>query len=88
MQQFRNELFFSLLLLTGARPQELLNMNLNSFSGNRDKIVIKTGKGSGKTRQYPLDYKIQKLVSMYILEVAKSGHDKELNHSFFLSVRN
>lgn len=83
MQRFRDRLFFSLLSGTGARPIELLNLNLDSFSSKRDSIAIKTAKWSGKTRYFPLDYKTQELVSMYIREVAISGYDKALNHSFF-----
>lgn len=48
MQYKRDGLFFALLITTGARPVELLNLTLKSFSDNRAVLTVMTAKGTGK----------------------------------------
>lgn len=86
-QRLRDRLFFTLMVITGARPKELLNLRLASFSWNRDEVTIQTAKSSWKKRVYPLNQKIIDLVRAYIHEVAIHGRDMELNTSFFLGIK-
>lgn len=87
LQRLRNRLFFTIMVITGARPKELLNLRLSSFSWNRDEVTIQTAKSSWKKRVYPLNQKIIDLVRAYIHEVAIHGRDMELNTSFFLGIK-
>lgn len=87
LQRYRDRLFFSLLTVTGARPIELLSLRLSSFSDKRDVLTIQGAKGTGKSRCYPLPIECQDAAFLYISEVTRHGHSRQLEKYLFLSVR-
>lgn len=80
----RNLLYFEIAILTWARPIEILNLNLNSFSSNRDEIRISWAKQNSKARIYDTK-NIKNTLSNYLKIVSKSGRSRELNEYLFLS---
>ena len=78
MQRKRDLLFFHLLITTGARPQELLNLKLENVA-DRKTLTIDGIKLGGKPRAYPLPTVIADALHDYIREVAALGRSRELD---------
>lgn len=79
----RNLLFFAIIMVTGMRPKEALDMTLNNVK-HRDHLTIQWIKMGGKPRAYELEQWTRDLMTDYIREVATLGRSKELDTSLFL----
>ncbi len=79
----RNLLFFSIIMVTGMRPKEALDMTLSNVK-NRDHLTIQWIKMGGKPRAYELEQWTRDLMTDYIREVAAIGRSKELEVGLFL----
>lgn len=67
LQRLRNVLFFDLLRFTGARPCELLNIQMRDIvqEGSGYKLIIRGKKQKGRVRPYPLPSSIRDSYEAY-----------------------
>ena len=84
MENLRDNLYFNLAVLTGARPIELLNLTLNSFTDDRKDVRISWAKQNSKERIYEAE-SISDCLSNYIKSVSRLWRTLELNDYLFLS---
>ncbi|EKE28354.1 MAG: putative histidine kinase [uncultured bacterium (gcode 4)] len=85
LEHLRNLLYFRIALLTGARPVEILNMNLESFTLGRTELKLSWAKQNSKARHYEIG-DLSVLLSKYLKAVSESWRSKELKNHLFLSL--
>lgn len=86
IERHRNLIFFMICWLTWARPVQMFNLNLDSFSDDRTKVLIWWAKQKWKPISYDLPLHITDMIKLYISEVVRLERSLELNERFFLSV--
>lgn len=85
IENLRNGLYFKLAILTWARPIELLNLTINSFSSDRKEVRISWAKQNSKERIYRIDT-LNELLIKYIKKVSERWRSKELDNYLFISI--
>lgn len=84
LERLRNTLFINILRVTGARPCELLQLNMQDLKscGNGYLLVIRGRKQKGKSRYYNLPSSIRDSFELYMVYRERIGR---MEAKFFIS---
>ncbi len=86
IERLRSLLYVHLAIVTGARPKELLGLNIESFTNGRKVLCINGIKQKGKQRYYPVQNYVQEALLEYVRELVRLGRDGELKDHLFVSL--